>query len=168
MVDKAGVERKLDTHEGEHENTANAANRALYADADLSKPQPGDRKTATPQGPQIEIGTEEEYLKSAPKDLRKELGLPANATAEQVYQKKAEGSVAAFRQASSEMQAEALQYFGLKRSEYTVDNVYRAMIAHDRADTKTPASASLADLETAVHKRDYRMIKDGTIPIDVN
>lgn len=121
---------------------------ALYADADLSRQ------------------SESDFLRSAPLDLRKQLGLKADASSEQVYHKMAEQMVRLFPQASPEMQREALQSVGLKRNELNVDNAYRALIARDRRETSTADGASLADLEKAVHRKTYRQMKDGTLPID--
>lgn len=142
----------------------------LYADADLSKRE----NVAAKSAPKIDVegtyGSEADFLKSAPTELRQQLGLKPDATADQVYHKMAKDMVRLFPGASREMQQEALSSLGLKRGDLSgkaaEDNAYNALIARDRRETGTANGASLSELETAVHRRTYRQMKDGTIPID--
>jgi hypothetical protein len=136
-----------DTKQSGHDHSA--AN--LYADADLSKRH----------------GGEADYLRTAPREMRQEMGLPANATSEQLYHKMAQDFVSMFPKCSPELQREALSNLNIKRDQVGNESIlYNAFIARDRRDTGTPDSASLSELERNVHKRTYQQIKNGTLPID--
>jgi hypothetical protein len=151
MGDKANREVDNRTQNPGADEAREAASN-LYAEVDLGQ----------------QIGTEAEYLRKAPGDLRRELGLRADASSEQVYRKMAQDMVRLWPQASPELKTEALATLGLQRGQVNEANVYNAFIARDRRETGTPATASLSELETAVHKRTYHQIKTGTLPIDVD
>jgi hypothetical protein len=149
MVEKEG---KRDVPVHPHAGDANQAGAggALYADVDFGKPRQ----------------TEAEFLKSQPHELRRELGLKADATSDQVYHKMAQDMIALFPKASPDLKREALQSLGITQAQLNESTVYNAMIRRDRRETGTGDGASLSDLERAVNRKTYKQMKDGTLPID--
>jgi hypothetical protein len=164
MADKNASKRDVvQQAENDHPERQSAAGN-MYAEVDFGKPKQGGAKVEVADKGKDK--SEAEYLKSAPKDLRRELGLREDATSDQVYHKMAHDMVGMWPKASPDLKREALQTLGLQRGGVTEANVYDAFIRRDRRETGTPDSASLSELETAVHKRTYKQIKNGTLPID--
>jgi hypothetical protein len=164
MADKNAGKRDVD-HTVAGSDGSQGAGATMYAEVDLGKPQAkGAGK------PLIDVegtyGSEADFLKSAPGELRKQLGLKADASPEQVYHKMAHDLIAMFPKASHDLQKEALQSLGIDRSQMNESNVYNALIRRDRQSTGTPDGSSLSDLERAVNRKTYKQMKDGTLPID--
>jgi hypothetical protein len=147
---------------------------SLHADSDLSVPQ-NFAQVADGKRVQIDVeatfGTEDQFLRTAPVELRQQLRLPTDATSEQVFRKMAKDMFRMFPEASPELQREALAGLGLQRSDFigrlaSESKVFDALVAREKRDLKLPAETSYLDLETAMHKNFYKQVKDGTVPID--
>lgn len=139
--------KQRDAAKANHED----ASCGLYEDADLAMQYPNEAS----------------FVRTASREIRQQMGLPANASADQVYHKMAEDFVKTFPQASPQLQREALANMQLHREQVGNERtVYQAIIARDRRETGTPDALPLSDLERNVHKRAYQQMKSGKLPID--
>ena len=134
----------------------------LHLASDLSNPgnmrvaESGPGQFLSPDQVRKLVGTEDQYVKAAPAQLRQELGLPASASSEAVYQKMAQEFVKAFAAASPELQKEGLERLGIDRSQAkNADTVFDAMVRADKKLVGLPDSADFQQLETAKHHYDY-------------
>lgn len=151
-----------------------AENDNWRADADLSVPENFVRIA---DGPKLQIdveatyGSEEQFLRVAPAELRAQLHLPTDATSEQVFRKMAKDMFRMFPEASPQLQREALSGLGLQRSDLigrmaSESKVFEALVNRDKRELGLPAGATFLELETAMHRQFYWQMKDGTVPID--
>lgn len=138
----------------------------VIAGADLSRPAQA-RPAQHRQHSDRNIGTEADYLKRAPEDLREQFHLPKNAPSGEVFHKMADAGFETFKHASKEWQDETLAALNLQGSQWTRENVFNAMIAKERRELGLP-NASYEQLEIARHKANYKLLKSRKVPVDVD
>ncbi len=134
----------------------------LYADADLSKPQP--KRAARASHPQMDLGTEDHFLKTEPGKTRAELHLPGNASSEDVFRKMAKDGFAAFEKSGPAAQHQVLKELGLK--ELTEESLLQAQLKMRRDESGLPSTASYEQLEKAWYKSTYQKNLHGKLPVD--
>jgi hypothetical protein len=135
---------------------------SMYADADLSKPHP--KRGARAGHPQMDLGTEDHFLKSEPGKTRAELHLPGNASSEDVFRKMAKDGFAAFEKSGPAAQHQVLKELGLK--ELTEETLLQAQLKMRRDETGLPSTASYEQLEKAWYKSTYQKNLHGKLPVD--
>jgi hypothetical protein len=96
------------------------------------------------------------------------MGLPANASAEEVYRQSAQSVAETFRDYSPELKAEAMRELGLSSADMrNAGKVFNAMVERDRRETGLGPSVSYKDLETAMRKKEYgQLVRTGKMEID--
>ena len=112
-----------------------------------------------------EYGSESDYLKSAAKNLRQSFQLSDNASSEQLYQKMAKSMFSAYQKGSPQEQREAREHFGLT-GKVTEQTYHDGLMRKERQELKLGSGASFQQIEEARYKKEYQMMKDGTMPID--
>ncbi len=126
-----------------------ADNRNVIQTADSRKYLPADEVRKL-------VGSEDEYMRKAPGQLREQLKLPAGASSEDVYHAMANEFVKAFHSASHQLQQEGLRRLGINRTQaQNPDTVFSAMVKSDKQQFGLKPSASFSDLEKAKHHWDY-------------
>lgn len=129
----------------------------VYNDADLSKPgnfQVADKGTAKPAE---KLSAEEQFVRKAPKEMREEIGIPANSTSEQLFQAMSKRFMEAIKEASPMLVREAERETGLKRREMNEQSVFDAIVAREKRDGKLPPNATYEQTERAMHRKHFRM-----------
>lgn len=129
----------------------------VYSDADLSKPgnfQVADKGTAKPAE---KLSAEEQYVRKAPKELREEIGIPANSTSEQLFHAMSKRFMDAIKEASPMLVREAERETGLKRKDMNEQSVFDAIVAREKRDGRLTPNATYEQTERAMHRKHFRM-----------
>ena len=146
----------------------------LSADANLADPQSftevgGNRVKFDPeQFIKNNYGTEENFLKQQPIELRHQLGLPEGASSEQVFKRIADDTVNAFPESSPQMQDEILKSLGLRREQLSSAAVMNALVTRETRESGLAGKPSYEELERSMHERGLQQLKTGELPIDFN
>jgi hypothetical protein len=164
-----------------------AATQSLQADSNLADPknQKTDFQVAQVRE-QVHIfdgekyikekyGSDDNFLKAQPGELRKQLNMPATATSQQVYERMASQAQRLMITASPDYKAEMLKSLDLKQTDLNGKNpaaVHKTFLDAFRnreiRDSKLPANATYPELEAAMHRGSLAQIKSGRLPIDVD
>jgi hypothetical protein len=127
-------------------------------------------KTAKDHADEQTRGGEAKFVKEQHHHVRHLHKLPDTATSDELFHAMAhDGFVNA---TSSKYNAafveDSLKTMGLKKEGLTEDKFYDALVAFHRKENGLPPSASLDEIERAGHKKLYKDLKMGTVPVDTD
>lgn len=111
-------------------------------------------------------GSEQKFLEAQPGELRQQLGLPANATSQDVFEKMAKDTKQILGTASPEMSREILDSLQLHNSKAPESDILDALVRREMRDSRLTGSPSYQQLENAMHQRSLDEVRSGRMPID--
>jgi len=113
-------------------------------------------------------GGEAAFINSQHKMARHQAHLPENASSEQLYHAMAHSGFQAATnpKMNPEYVQDSLKTLGLKKEGLTEDKFFDALVAFHRKEAGVSPSASFEELELASHKKLYKDLKMGTLPVD--
>lgn len=127
-------------------------------------------KTAQDYADERTKGGEAKFVNEQHNQVRHLHHLPDNATSAELFRAMAHDGFlnATSPKYNAAFVEDSLKTMGLKKEGLTEDKFYDALVAFHRKENGLPPSASLDEIERAGHKKLYKDLKMGTLPVDTD